>query len=171
MPARPAKGCFWRSHQRKRRGRQFVASPCQLRSNRVGSSVGCHIPWLRVVHIDFENGHRRVMGKGAKERGVPLGRSARRALRRTLLARGRLTPNAALFVADRGGPLTASGVQKIVRRAAQRAGLEVRCSPHVLRHTFTRSFLANGGHVFSLQRILGHSPASLDIPRRYVELL
>jgi site-specific recombinase XerD len=126
---------------------------------------------LHVGHVDFENGHCRVMGKGAKERRVPIGRSARRALRRTLLARGRLASDAALFVADRGGPLTASGVQKIVRRAAQRAGLEVRCSPHVLRHTFARSFLANGGDVFSLQRILGHSPASLDVTRRYVELL
>jgi integrase/recombinase XerD len=126
---------------------------------------------LQVGRVDFENGQCRVMGKGAKERRVPLGRSARRALRRTLLARGRLAHDAALFVADRGGPLTGSGVQKIVRRAAQRAGLEVRCSPHVLRHTFARSFLANGGAVFSLQRILGHSPASLDVTRRYVELL
>lgn len=126
---------------------------------------------LQVGSVDFENGHCRVMGKGSKERRVPLGRSARRALRRTLLARGRVAAGAALFIADRGDPLTGSGVQKIVRRAAQRAGLEIRCSPHVLRHTFARSFLGNGGDVFSLQRILGHSPASLDVTLRYVELL
>jgi integrase/recombinase XerC len=53
---------------------------------------------LQVGHVDFENGHCRVMGKGAKERRVPVGRSARRALRRTLLARGRLAPHAAVFV-------------------------------------------------------------------------
>jgi integrase/recombinase XerD len=41
----------------------------------------------------------------------------------------------------------------------------------VLRHTFARALLSNGGDVFSLQRILGHSPASLDVTRRYVELL
>lgn len=126
---------------------------------------------LRVGSVDFESGHCTVMGKGAKERRVPLGRAARRALRRALLGRGKLAANEALFIAERGEALTGSGVQKIVRRAAQRAGLQIRCSPHVLRHTFARSFLANGGDVFSLQRILGHSPASLDVTQRYVELL
>ena len=126
---------------------------------------------LHVGDIDFENGQCRVMGKGAKERRVPLGRAARRSLRRLLLARGSPAPGAAVFLADGGAPLTRSGVQKIVRRAARRAGLEVRCSPHVLRHTFARSFLANGGDVFSLQRVLGHSPASLEVTHRYVELL
>ena len=126
---------------------------------------------LRVGSVDFENGYCQVMGKGSKERRVPLGRSARRAVRHMLLARGRVAVGVALFISDRGEPLTGSGVQKIVRRAARRAGLEVRCSPHVLRHTFARSFLANGGDVFSLQRILGHSPASLDVTQRYVELL
>ena len=126
---------------------------------------------LQVGSVDFEDGYCQVMGKGSKERRVPLGRSARRAVRRTLLARGRVAAGVALFIADNGEPLTGSGVQKIVRRAALRAGLEVRCSPHILRHTFARSFLANGGDVFSLQRILGHSPASLAVTQRYVELL
>ena len=74
-------------------------------------------------------------------------------------------------MAEHGEPLTRWGIQKIVRRVAQRAGLQTRCSPHILRHTFARAFLTNGGDVFSLQRILGHSPASLDITQRYVELL
>jgi site-specific recombinase XerD len=126
---------------------------------------------LRVGCVDFETGSCRVMGKGAKERHVPLGRSARRVLRRMLLRRENLRATDPLFVAERGGALTASGVQKIVRRSARRAGLEVRCSPHVLRHTFARSFLANGGDVFTLQRILGHSPASLEVTQRYVALL
>jgi integrase/recombinase XerD len=52
-----------------------------------------------------------------------------------------------------------------------RADLSVPCSPHILRHTFARSFLQNGGDVFSLQRILGHSPSSLQVTRRYVDLL
>lgn len=126
---------------------------------------------LRVASVDFETGSCQVMGKGEKERRVPLGRAARRALRRTLVRRENLRPSDPLFVAEHGTALTASGVQKIVRRTARRAGLEVRCSPHVLRHTFARSFLANGGDVFTLQRILGHSPASLEVTQRYVALL
>ena len=65
-----------------------------------------------------------------------------------------------------------------VRNAARNSLLEFRarrriprCSPHVLRHTFARTFLANGGDVFSLQRILGHSPSSLQVTRRHVDLL
>ena len=56
-------------------------------------------------------------------------------------------------------------------RLSARADLSVRCSPHILRHTFARSFLQNGGDVFSLQRILCHSPSSLQVTRRYVDYL
>jgi integrase/recombinase XerD len=58
-----------------------------------------------------------------------------------------------------------------VRRLAGAAGVADRCSPHILRHSFARAFLANGGDVFTLQRILGHSPSSLQVTRRYVRLL
>ena len=70
-----------------------------------------------------------------------------------------------------GQGLTAHGIRQFFRRLAARGALSTRCSPHVLRHTFARSFLQNGGDVFSLQRILGHSPASLQVTRRYVDLL
>lgn len=126
---------------------------------------------LRMGDVDFENAVCRVVGKGSKERRVPVGRRARRELRRYLAQRRRPPPDAPLFMAEHGEPLTRWGIQKIVRRVAQRAGLQTRCSPHILRHTFARAFLTNGGDVFSLQRILGHSPASLDITQRYVELL
>lgn len=121
---------------------------------------------LRIGDVDFENAVCRVGGKGSKERRVPVGRLARRELRRYLARRRRPPADAPLFMAEHGEPLTRWGIQKIVRRLAQRAGLQTRCSPHVLRHTFARAFLTNGGDVFALQRILGHSPASLDITQR-----
>ncbi len=125
---------------------------------------------LNIADVDFDIGRCRVFGKGAKERLVPIGRRARRALRRSVAARKQPTPDAPMFLGRDGRRLTIGGLQKVIRRLAH-ASLDVHCSPHVLRHTFARSFLANGGDVFSLQRILGHSPASLDVTRRYVQLL
>jgi len=133
---------------------------------RVSEVVG-----LSVRDIDLEAGRCRVLGKGAKERVVPIGRRARSALHRSLALRNSVAADAPLFVGSTGHRLSIGGLQNLMRRLAARGSLEVRCSPHVLRHTFARTFLANGGDVFSLQRILGHSPASLEITRRYVHLL
>ena len=66
------------------------------------------------------------------------------------------------------GPLDARGIQQVVRRLKTRVGIAGRCSPHSPRHNFARSYLVDGGDVFSLQRILGHT--TLDMVRRYVEL-
>jgi site-specific recombinase XerD len=135
---------------------------------RIGEAAG-----LRIGDVDLQAGRCRVMGKGARERVVPLGRTARRALRRYLLTAGHHGRAEAPLFAQRGGePLAVAGLQHLIRRMVVGAGdLSVRCTPHVLRHTFARNFLTNGGDVFSLQRILGHSPASLEITRRYVRLL
>jgi len=125
---------------------------------------------LRVGDVDLVEGRATVMGKGARQRMVPIGRRTRQALRRILAPRGQVEAGAPLFLATDGGALTAHGVQQVFRRLARRERLSVRCSPHVLRHTFARSFLRNGGDVFSLQRILGHSPRSLQVTRRYLDL-
>jgi site-specific recombinase XerC len=121
--------------------------------------------------VDLVEGRCRVRGKGARERLVPIGGRCRRTLRTWMATRGRVDPTAALFVGRGGVRLPRRTVQQIVRRLAIAAGVTDRCSPHVLRHTFARAFLANGGDVFALQRILGHSPASLQVTRRYVRLL
>jgi site-specific recombinase XerD len=126
---------------------------------------------LSVGDVDLVEGRCRVMGKGAKERVVPIGRKARRAVRLMLGRRGKTTAPAPLFVGPDGRPLAPHGIQQVLRRLSARTGLSMRCSPHILRHTFARSFLQNGGDVFSLQRILGHSPSSLQVTRRYVDLL
>jgi integrase/recombinase XerD len=125
---------------------------------------------LRVGDVDLVEGRATVMGKGARQRMVPIGRRTRQALRRILAPRGQVETGDPLFLATDGGALTAHGFQQVFRRLARRERLSVRCSPHVLRHTFARSFLRNGGDVFSLQRILGHSPRSLQVTRRYLDL-
>jgi site-specific recombinase XerD len=126
---------------------------------------------LSVGDIDLIEGRCRVMGKGSKERVVPVGGRARRAIRASLLARGSVSAGDPLFIGRRGDCLSPRAVQQLIGRLARAAALSQRCSPHVLRHSFARAFLANGGDVFSLQRILGHSPASLQVTRRYVRLL
>ena len=126
---------------------------------------------MTVHDLDLIEGRCRVMGKGAKERVVPVGRKARRAVRQMLVKRGNPVASAPLFAGADGRPLAPHGIQQVMRRLSERADISVRCSPHILRHTFARSFLQNGGDVFSLQRILGHSPSSLQVTRRYVDLL
>ena len=116
---------------------------------------------LEVGDIDLEVGVLRARGKGAKERIVPMGGVAVRAL--TLyLQRGRpalvgLRHEPRLFVNHRGGGLTRQGLYKIVQRHARTAGLEDRMSPHTLRHSFATHLLAGGCDLRSVQEMLGHS--------------
>jgi site-specific recombinase XerD len=113
------------------------------------------------------DGTLKVQGKGAKERIVPVGKTARAAIVRYLGQRGAGSADEALLLGRRG-PLDARGIQQVVRRLKTRIGVVGRLSPHSLRHTFARSYLVNGGDVFSLQRILGHT--TLDMVKRYVAL-
>lgn len=114
------------------------------------------------------DGTIRVLGKGSKERIVPLGTTARRALVRYLATRERVGPADPLFVGRYGERLSRRGIHATVARLGRRAGVGTRCSPHTFRHTFARAYLVNGGDVFSLQQILGHT--TLDMVRRYVSL-
>jgi integrase/recombinase XerD len=116
---------------------------------------------LRVGDVDLETGLLRTLGKGSKERIVPIGREAVAAVR-NYLQRGRpalvgLTAEARLFVNRRGSGLTRQGLYKIVRRHAQAAGLEGKMSPHTLRHTFATHLLAGGCDLRALQEMLGHA--------------
>jgi integrase/recombinase XerD len=116
---------------------------------------------LEVGDVDLETGVLRARGKGAKERLVPIGSAASRALV-AYLGRGR--PHlvgdrleAALFVNHRGGRLTRQGLYKVVQRHARTAGLAGKMSPHTLRHTFATHLLAGGCDLRSLQEMLGHA--------------
>ena len=119
---------------------------------------------LEVVDVDLDEGLLRARGKGSKERLVPIGRAAVRALRayldrgRPALVRG--AGESRLFVNFRGGALTRQGLYKIVRRHAVAAGLTDRMSPHTLRHTFATHLLAGGCDLRSVQEMLGHADVS-----------
>lgn len=116
---------------------------------------------LDVDDVDLEEGSVRVLGKGGKEREVPLGRYARQALEAYLrLARPQLVTGrsrAALFLNQRGGRLTRQGVALVLAEAARRAGIERRVSPHVLRHSFATHLLEGGADVRVVQELLGHA--------------
>ncbi|MBD0283324.1 MAG: site-specific tyrosine recombinase XerD [Thermoleophilaceae bacterium] len=119
---------------------------------------------LELADVDLDEGLLRARGKGSKERLVPIGRAAVRALRayldrgRPALARG--AGESRLFVNFRGGALTRQGLYKIVRRHALKAGLADRMSPHTLRHTFATHLLTGGCDLRSVQEMLGHADVS-----------
>ena len=116
---------------------------------------------LEIGDVDLETGVLRARGKGAKERLVPIGSAASRALE-FYLGRGRPRLvgdrlEATLFVNQRGTGLTRQGLYKIVQRHARSAGLDGKMSPHTLRHTFATHLLAGGCDLRSLQEMLGHA--------------
>jgi integrase/recombinase XerD len=116
---------------------------------------------LEVGDLDLEAGILRARGKGSKERLVPVGSAASRALT-AYLQRGRARLvgerwESRLFVNQRGGGLTRQGLYKIVQRHAGTAGLASKMSPHTLRHSFATHLLAGGCDLRSLQEMLGHA--------------
>jgi integrase/recombinase XerD len=131
---------------------------------RISECVG-----LDRADLDLEDRLVRVLGKGGKERVVPLGRAARRSLDDWLReARPALTPTAAaarragdaLFLNARAGRLTRQGCWGIVRAHAERVGLADRVSPHVLRHSCATHLLDHGADIRVVQELLGHASVS-----------
>jgi integrase/recombinase XerD len=139
------------------------------------SDTGIRVSELTGLKLDDVNLERRtlkVWGKGAKERIVPFGVRAQKALLRYVNFH-RPEPATPLtrefFLTDCGEPLKARRVQAIIKHYGEKAGIKgIRCSPHTLRHTAAVMWIRNGGDVFSLQQILGHS--SLEMVRVYVNL-
>src|SRR5262245_6201338 len=123
---------------------------------RVSEAVG-----LERGAVDLDERLVRCLGKGGKERVVPVGRRAAEALRR-YLGRGRpyldRRHRPELFLNARGGPLTRAGAFLILRRLAERAGLDPdRVHPHLLRHSFATHLLEGGADLRSVQEMLGHA--------------
>ena len=134
---------------------------------RVSEAVG-----LERTAVDLDDRIVRVLGKGGKERLVPLGRPAAEAVRRYLaLGRPHLDRRyrPELFLNARGGPLTRAGAFLILRRLAERAGLDAeRVHPHLLRHSFATHLLEGGADLRSVQEMLGH--ADLGTTERYTHI-
>ncbi len=125
---------------------------------------------LRVADLDMKMGCLRCIGKGDKERLVPIGRQALKTVERylrnarpKLLAGARAGAGAAvpfLFVNRRGGRLSRVGVWKILSNYGRRAGLRVALTPHMLRHSFATHLLERGADLRSVQLMLGHADIS-----------
>ena len=134
---------------------------------RVSETVG-----LARTSVDIDARIVRVLGKGDKERIVPLGRPAAESVRRYLaLGRPHLDrryrPD--LFLNARGGALTRAGAFLILRKLAEKAGLEPeRVHPHLLRHSFATHLLEGGADLRSVQEMLGH--ADLSTTERYTHV-
>ena len=116
--------------------------------------------------IDRDARTVRVLGKGGKERMVPYGAPAARALD-TYLGR-RVVGSGPVFVNHRGGRLTVRSIHTIVRRAVRAAGVTRRASPHTLRHTFATHLLDQGADLRMIQELLGHS--RLSTTQRYTHV-
>lgn len=114
---------------------------------------------LDIDEVDLHDRTVRCLGKGRRERIVPIGRPARAAVQ-AWLVRGRpamAASHAALFCNHRGGRLTRQGGWKIIKKHADTVGLAQKVSPHTLRHSFATHFLDGGGDVRVVQELLGHA--------------
>lgn len=119
---------------------------------------------LEFKNIDFEECIVRVMGKGKKERIVPINDYALKALKeyiddyRPLLVKG--TNNSYLFLNNHGGLITRQGIFKMIKSECLKKGINKEISPHTIRHTFATHLLENGADLRIIQELLGHSDIS-----------
>ncbi len=126
-----------------------------------------------IDRLDLDSGILRVLGKGSRERILPVGGAAAAALRtwidggRPAVVRGR-PPVSRIFVNLRGGPLSRMGFWKILKGHADRIGLGRGLHPHTLRHSFATHLLEGGADLRVVQELLGH--ASITTTQIYTEM-
>jgi integrase/recombinase XerC len=135
---------------------------------RVSELVG-----LNWADVDFQLGIIRVVGKGAKERIVPIGEIALQALRdcgqeQRLKWQVSAKGETAVFLNHRGQRITTRSVARIVEKHLKQAGIHVKMGPHGLRHSFATHLLNSGADLRTIQELLGH--ASLSTTQRYTHL-
>lgn len=123
---------------------------------------------IQLAEVNFDQGLIRVMGKGAKERVVRFGKTAQKALLRYIMERHDEYP--CLWVTASRKPMAQRAISEVIARLCRRAGITIaKRGPHTFRHTFAINYLRNGGDLFTLQCMLGHS--TLEMARRYTSSL
>jgi integrase/recombinase XerD len=128
---------------------------------------------VRAVDLHLDEQYLTCIGKGSKERIVPIGEQAHdwilryRSSARPALLKGRTSPR--LFLNARGGPLSRIGLWKILKQHARRANLPASLSPHVVRHSFATHLLERGADLRAIQLMLGH--ADLSTTQIYTHVL
>lgn len=120
---------------------------------------------LTLEHIHLPEGYIIVDGKGNKQRIVPLGLFTRKVLFRYLFRRPGCAQTDRAFLMSNLLPVTDATLRQMFRKLKQRSGIP-RLRAHLLRHTFATRYLENGGDMYALQQILGHT--SLEMVKRYV---
>jgi integrase/recombinase XerC len=130
---------------------------------RVSELVG-----LNLNHLNPDLGIVRVMGKGRKERIVPVGVKALEALEAYLEERGVSREDAPIFINFLGGRLTTRSVGRLIKKYTRHSGIFRKVSPHSLRHTFATHLLDAGADIREIQEMLGHS--SLSTTQRYTHV-
>lgn len=120
--------------------------------------------------LDLDGGEVKVMGKGGKERIVPVGAKAREALQAWLAARGTLARSGepAVFIGRHGARLSARAIERRLASHATRQGLDRHVHPHMLRHSFASHVLQSSGDLRAVQELLGH--ASIASTQVYTHL-
>jgi len=130
---------------------------------RVSELVG-----LNLNQLDLDLGIVKVMGKGRKERIVPVGGKAIEASRAYLEERGVFKGEDPIFINSFGGRLTARTVGRLIKKYTRHSGIFRKVSPHSLRHTFATHLLDAGADIREIQEMLGHS--SLSTTQRYTHV-
>ena len=117
---------------------------------------------LDIAHIDMAGGNARVLGKGRKERLVPIGRFALKALQEWLKRRREIPINdyQALFVSKRGKRISPRTVQQRLQKLSLEQGMDGKVHPHMLRHSFASHLLESSGDLRAVQELLGHANIS-----------
>lgn len=122
---------------------------------------------LKITNINLEAGYIRTMGKGSKERIIPMGTKAMDSLkmyltngRPSFLKKGSDAGGSYIFLNSRGSSMTRQGLWKIIKKYALKAGIAKTVTPHTVRHSFATHLLEGGADLRSVQIMLGHSDIS-----------